>query len=64
MRTLFKGIISHLKIYHYRLRNSSIRQIVRSSNYCLNEYNTDKTTRHICLFGMLMLMIVTTILVV
>ena len=62
MKKLFKIIISHLKTYHYRLRNSPVRQIVRSSSYCLDEHNVNRTTLKIALFGMLVLLV--TILVV
>ena len=63
MRKFFKTIISHLRAYHYRLRNSAIRQMARSYGYCLDEYNTNETTRQICLFGMVLLMIMTFILI-
>ena len=50
MNKFFKSIISHLKSYHYRMNDSIIRQIIRSSNYCLDEYNNDTITMHICTF--------------
>lgn len=50
MNKFFKSIISHLKNYHYRLNNSIIRQIIRSSNYCLDEFNNDGLMMHICIF--------------
>lgn len=63
MNKFFTTIISHLKNYHYRLNNSIIRQIIRSSNYCLDEFNNDAMLIHICTFWMSLIMIYTLLLV-